>query len=474
MNAFNVAMSNVIPMRHARAKLRAVFALLAAVPSVVLPVSTALAAEAAEDSAESLVLIRLLTGPDADALQVTVEAAVAEYFSAVSASPAEETELAKGPTAMVAMSREKKYRAYVTGVVKVGPKGRTLLLTVYSGKDGKPVGEARFPGVNKKVLETKVDSQAGKVLAALLKKTSVAADGTSATAGAVSEGKSKDGKEVVTLEAEPEETAAPEEAEEEATPEVRPSPLDVHAGVGFMNLALSYTEPVYDSYGFELQPRPSTPMTVRVGGNLYPAALVVGNALADIGISGRFYQSFAGSIGVNGTPFDLMFREVDLGLRGRVRLDGLELGFGIGWGKMWAIVEGDNETFANRPEMGKDPGLFPDMQYTYIRVGADLRANVAGPFSVLTGFSVRLPSLGEKSGQIGEQRWFPRAAAAGVDMELGLLYEFMPGLSATLGVDGRIYGLTMHSNSGDIGVSAIAGGAQDRYLGGFAGVDYRF
>jgi hypothetical protein len=60
-----------------------------------------------------------------------------------------------------------------------------------------------------------------------------------------------------------------------------------------------------------------------------------------------------------------------------------------------------------------------------------------------------------------------------MDAELQVLYEFMPNLSATAGLDLRLYGLTMHSNAADPGVSSVAGGADDRYLGGFLGVDYR-
>lgn len=475
MNRAKVDMSNVTRKWPVSARTCALAGLLFA---AMAPLSPATAhADASEDDAESLVLIRPLTGPGADELQITVEAAVAEYFSAVSASPAEEKELAAGTAALVSMSREKKYRAYVSGVVKKGPKGYTLVLTVHSGKDGSRVGEAKFPGPTTKALDAKVDKQAGKVLANLLKRTQVAGDEEPEAKGKVSAGTSKDGKEVVTLEEEPEgptPSEEPDEEEEEQEPEgPPPSPLDVHAGVGFMNLALSYNEPVFDSFGFQLQERPSTPLTIRLGGNVYPGAFVRDDLLADLGVSARFYQSFGGSIGVNGVPFDVLFRELDVGLRGRIRLPSMEVGFGLGWGQTRAFVEGDNETFANRPDMGKDPGLFPDMQYSYIRVGGDVRAHVTGPVSLLGGLALRLPSIGDKRGQLGEERWFPRASASGVDLELAGLYEFMPRLSATLGVDARIYGLTMHSTSEDIGVSSVAGGAQDRYLGGFVGVDYR-
>ena len=60
-----------------------------------------------------------------------------------------------------------------------------------------------------------------------------------------------------------------------------------------------------------------------------------------------------------------------------------------------------------------------------------------------------------------------------MDAELGVLYELMPQLWASAGLDVRMYGLTMHSNTGDPGTSSVAGGADDRYLGGFIGVEYQ-
>jgi hypothetical protein len=466
-------------MKHRRTlarlgqRLSIVLVIAAAVVGTAAWTEPAMAADTAMPAdAESLVLIRPLTGPEAEDLQLTVEGAVAENFSAVSASKDEEAQLEKGAAELVRMSREKKYRAYVTGMVKAGSRGRLLVLVVYSGKDGKPVGEAKFPGPTTKVINAKVDKQAGNVLAKLLRKTAVAG-------GAGGDG-AEDGKEVVKLEVDLEEEpeAPAEEDEEEAESGEPRSPLDVNLAVGFMNMSLTYNQPVTDSFGFQLLERPTTPLTVRAGGNVYPGALFATDALADVGLAVRYYQSVGGSIAVLGKPFDISFSELDIGLRGRIHLGDSELGIGLGWGKTQTVMADDNVTFTNNSTV-KDPGLFPDAVYTYLRAAVDGRYALTQQLSLTGGLGLRLPSVGTKDGQLGERRWFPRATASGMDAEIGAMYEVVPNLSVTADVDMRVYGLTMHSTSGDVGapgspgVSSVAGGATDRYLGGFAGVAYR-
>jgi hypothetical protein len=424
-----------------------------------------IAAESAlPDDAESLVLIRPLAGPEAEPLQLTVEAAVAENFSAVSASQDEEKELKKGTAALVRMSREKKYRAYVSGMIKAGPRGRLLVLVVHSGKDGKPVGEAKFPGPSNNVINAKVDKQAGPVLAKLLRKTAVAGGASDDEEKAAGASKANAGKEIVKLEVDLEEEEEPEaEAPEESSPDPgKPkSPADVHLGVGFTNLSLSYNQPITDAFGYQLLERPTTPLTVRVGGHVYPGAWFFTDARADIGLGLRYYRGLAGNIDVMGTPSAVEFSELDLGLRGRIVLDQTELGLLLGWGKTGTVVAGN------------DPGHFPDTVYSYLRFGVDARHPVTSLISVTGALGLRLPDIGKEPGELGETRWFPHATASGFDFELGAMYELVPRLSITAGVDVRVYGLTMHSSESDLNTSSIAGGASDRYLGGFAGIDYR-
>lgn len=425
-------------------------------------VPLAAAESAMPEDAETLVLIRPLEGPEAQDLQLTVEAAVAENFSAVSASKDEEAQLKKGSAELVRMSREKKYRAYVSGVIKSGARGRLLVLVVHSGKDGEPVGEAKFPGPSNKAIEAKVDKQAGPVLAKLLRKTAVAEGG---------DAEEDDGKETVelkvTLEEEPE---AP--SDEADAPAVAKSPLDVNLAVGFLNLSLTYNEPVTDRFGFQLLERPTTPLTVRAGGHLYPGAWFTDGVAADVGLALRYYRGIGGSIEVLGTPYDLDLSELQVGLRLRIPIGETELGLGVGWGQTAAVMAGDNLPFSNNPALD-DPGLFPDTVYTFLRAGVDLRQPLTDELSLTAGFGVRLPDVGDEAGELGERSWFPRASASGMDAELGAMYELIPNLSITAGADLRVYGLKMHSQAGDVGISSVAGGASDRYLGAFAGIDYR-
>jgi hypothetical protein len=218
---------------------------------------------------------------------------------------------------------------------------------------------------------------------------------------------------------------------------------------------------VTDSLSFQLLERPTTPLTVRVGGHIYPGAWFANDATADIGLALRYYRGIGGNIDVLGTPFGVELSELNVGLRGRIHIDQTELGLLLGWGQTKVVVEGN------------DPGHFPDAVYSYLRFGFDAQQPLTDELSIIGGLALRLPDIGKEQGELGEQRWFPHATATGMDVELGVMYELLPKLSLTAGVDVRAYGLSMHSTSADLGVSAIAGGATDRYLGGFAGVDYR-
>jgi hypothetical protein len=102
----------------------------------------------------------------------------------------------------------------------------------------------------------------------------------------------------------------------------------------------------------------------------------------------------------------------------------------------------------------------PDVGYSAVAGGLDLRFSLFGPVSLLGGASYRyLFSVGE----IGSASWFPRQTSQGVDANIGLGVEL--GRSFEIRLIGALqrYGFSFHPEPGD---PHVAGGATDTYLSG--------
>jgi len=102
----------------------------------------------------------------------------------------------------------------------------------------------------------------------------------------------------------------------------------------------------------------------------------------------------------------------------------------------------------------------PDVGYSALAAGVDLRFSLFGPVSLLGGVAYRhLFAVGE----IGSAAWFPRQSSMGLDANLGLGIEL--GRSFEIRVMGALqrYGFTFNPEPGD---PHVAGGATDTYLSG--------
>jgi hypothetical protein len=102
----------------------------------------------------------------------------------------------------------------------------------------------------------------------------------------------------------------------------------------------------------------------------------------------------------------------------------------------------------------------PDVGYSAVAGGVDLRFSLFGPVSLLGGASYRyLFAVGE----IGTAAWFPRQTSMGVDANVGIGVEL--GRSFEIRLIGALqrYGFSFHPEPGD---PHVAGGATDSYLSG--------
>src|SRR5262249_5249117 len=118
-------------------------------------------------------------------------------------------------------------------------------------------------------------------------------------------------------------------------------------------------------------------------------------------------------------------------------------------------------------EAGNRPDI-PDVKYSAIAGGLDLRLSLFGPVSLLAGASYRyLLSVGE----IGTAPWFPHQSSMGVDAMLGFGIEL--GSAFEIRLEGQLqrYGFSFNPQPGD---PKIAGGATDTYLSGIGLFAFRF
>ena len=102
----------------------------------------------------------------------------------------------------------------------------------------------------------------------------------------------------------------------------------------------------------------------------------------------------------------------------------------------------------------------PDVGYSALAAGVDLRFSLFGPVSLLGGAAYRkLFAVGE----IGSAAWFPRQSGMGVDAHVGIGVEL--GRSFEIRILGTLqrYGFSFNPEPGD---PKVAGGATDTYLSG--------
>jgi hypothetical protein len=102
----------------------------------------------------------------------------------------------------------------------------------------------------------------------------------------------------------------------------------------------------------------------------------------------------------------------------------------------------------------------PDVGYSAVAAGVDLRLSLFGPVSFVGGAAYRhLFAVGE----IGSASWFPRQTSMGLDAKAGIGVEL--GSSVEIRILGTLqrYGFSFNPEPGD---PKVAGGATDTYLSG--------
>jgi hypothetical protein len=252
----------------------------------------------------------------------------------------------------------------------------------------------------------------------------------------------------------------------------QPTPLFGHVGLGVMGRSLRYNEPVGDVFNHQLQPHQRPFAVGEIAVQWYPGAHAKlrkdTRFLAHGGIMASFAHSVGGSTPIGTESFDTSYSNVNLGVRARIPFEPHEAGIQLGWGYQSLIIAGDNEQAFFGGQQQSDPGIVPDVSYSYLHFGPDARFQL-WRLMVTGGLFLNLPSIGDDAGELKEERWFPNASATGWELDLGAELPLHKVVSVFFGTELRYFALSMNTNQAEAieGAElqqAVAGGAADLYF----------
>jgi hypothetical protein len=440
-------------------RLRSALQLALALSSALLLLLSALPSRAAvtEEGAPNM-MVRPFDGPKAKALNERVVKVLEEQGADLVPAGFE------GPTAMesdadyAGVAARLNIQAFILGQSTNDNTGWTLKLSVRQGSDGTVVGNGEFKASWFPGLLTKIDEE-------LIPTLEKALSGAKVPEGVTEE---------------PAAEATP--AAEEEKP--RPKPLELDAGAGFVFRNYTANNPVNLPGVLQTRDQSGGMANLRIGAAFYPAALFTKEFLANIGLVGNFERSLGGKTQAGDDPTDTLpegdldttLQSYDLGLRVRLPISDHELGFSAAYGAHQFEIA-DDGTDSDPTVAETDPKLVPDVDYAYVRIGADFTYKMQ-PYFLTGDVGLRvINSAGKDPGQIQNDRWFPRSDVGGVDFGLNAGYAVSERFTITVGMDFRNFFYTMNSRLEDFGLAAdarrpIAGGANDMYFAGVVAARY--
>lgn len=223
---------------------------------------------------------------------------------------------------------------------------------------------------------------------------------------------------------------------------------------GLVRRDLDYTG---DIYGRQRTPRTNA-WVYRIDAAFYPFARPVKDRIA---LVAGYESAFSGKVRDNdvGADFSVNLSELFGGVRLRQPLGKHEVGVSGTVGVMSAGL--DDPDGASR---------VPEFSYTVLSPTIDLGLDF-GAVGVRTALGYR-KTFGD-FGQVSDTRWFPRMTGYGMDGKLELQYRYSEEVAFELSGTMRRYVLEMNSVPQDAidGTSEVAGGAIDRYLGAYFGIN---
>jgi hypothetical protein len=194
----------------------------------------------------------------------------------------------------------------------------------------------------------------------------------------------------------------------------------------------------------------------------YPAAFATFGGPADLGLFGGFdYGVGVKSKTADGSLLSTQFQDFILGLKLRLPLGPFNPFVSAAYGQQrfqLASVNGDQ--------------VIPTVDYKFVRGGLGARLVFARAlFMDLEGAYLFVTDLGSAAGEIGSSAYFPLGKAYAVDADASFGVRLASILVLRVGADFRQYGLDFHVRPTD---PLIVGGAVDRYIAAWAGLEIAF
>jgi hypothetical protein len=363
----------------------------------------------------------------------------------------------------VDVARELEIDVFIEGRVDKAGRNWVLVLSAASGSSGESAEVAEITAKDPKKLANRVASKAHSELSSVIAQ-SERPEKKAEPEPVVAE--KEDEPEVV-----PEEEDEPvaEQGEDEDLPSddddgELPMALAIEIGAGGFSRDFEYREnlsslPVYDI---------AAPPIGWVGLQWFPVAHFDDGALAHLGLRAQGQMAFGLSSGLESggdEEFSTSSTMIEVGIRGRLPLGGLQLGADISYGSHTYKI--DSTTDPTGAEV--DPGI-PSASYGYLKFHIDASLALGDSASIGIGFGLLpLLSLGEM-----EDVWFPQAGGLAMEGDVHFAYELFSSFDLVASIGARRYAVTIDPTVEDVNAARpIAAGLVDQYIAGQLGLRFR-
>jgi hypothetical protein len=361
----------------------------------------------------------------------------------------------------IEVARELEIDAYVEGRVDKAGRNWVLVLSVASGRSGESAEVAEITAKDPKKLAARVESKAYSDLSSAISQSE--RPEKEAPKPVVAE-KEEEEEPEPELEEEPEEVAEQAEDEADDSDGKEPMALAITLGAGGFTRDFEYREnlsslPVYDI---------AAPPIGWVGLQWFPGAHVTNEGVAaNIGLRAQGQMAFGLSSGLesgSSEEFSTTSTLIELGVRGRLPLDSLQLGADISYGSHTYKIDSTTDAMG----IERDPGI-PSASYGYLKFHIDASLALGDKASVGIGFGL-LPLLA-----LGEiETWFPNAGGLAMEGDVNFAYELFSSFDLVASIGARRYAVTIDPTVQDVNVGRpIAAGLVDQYISGQLGLRFR-
>jgi hypothetical protein len=175
----------------------------------------------------------------------------------------------------------------------------------------------------------------------------------------------------------------------------------------------------------------------------YPAAHVMSGWASNIGLATSIeYTPGLVSQTSDGLRYPTTESDYWGGVRGRLLAGAFQAALTVGGGQHTFILHSDGA--AQRSLLM----ALPDVRYTYLRAGLDLRIALPANVALMLGGGYRyILSAGDHNHLLQASSYFPNATFLAFDVTASAAYRFLPSVEARAGFDLRRYQMTAGANN---------------------------